>query len=212
MRCEKPLPRSTPENDSCRETLTHACCACIFVYNTPTMTKENIRQRLYAWDGIHVEEMVDLYNEYAHDERLWDVLVELLQSESVLHKATTWLVKHRYGKKGHIPKHCIDAVLATYPAFEQWEAQLHVLQLIPVVALGKEQAICIEPSIRKALSSEKKFVKAAAYQAYFEVVQHVPELRDGFEALCAYTMEHESASVVSKVKKLIKALQKTKKP
>jgi hypothetical protein len=64
----------------------------------------------------------------------------------------------------------------------------------------------LEPAIRKLLNSENKFVKAASYEAYFEVVKLFPDLKREFILMCNGALDRESAAVKVKIKRILKAL------
>ena len=88
-----------------------------------------------------------------------------------------------------------------------WEARLHIMQLIPKFELTAEMVPLFEWFVRGAMNDSKKFVKAAAYQAYFTLIKFKPELKDDLITQCHYAMENESASIKSKVRKILKQLE-----
>lgn len=69
----------------------------------------------------------------------------------------------------------------------------------------------IEPFVRQAMNSKKKFVKASAYQAYFEIVKNIPELQNEFCHICERAFIIESASIKSKVRKIVKEIGEKRK-
>jgi len=100
----------------------------------------------------------------------------------------------------------ITEILLMSEKLSLWEARLHLLQLIPEFDLTPAMTPLFEWFVRAAINDQKKFVKAAAYQAYFVLINFKPELKADFKAQCLYAMEHESASVISKVRKILKQL------
>lgn len=62
----------------------------------------------------------------------------------------------------------------------------------------------LEPYVSDMMNSENKFVKASAYEAYYEIMKLYPEIREEFRLLCEEALLSESASVKVKVRKIIK--------
>ena len=46
-------------------------------------------------------------------------------------------------------------------------------------------------------------MKAAAFEAYFEIVKQYSELKNEFKQLCELTLDRESAAVKVKIKRIL---------
>lgn len=174
------------------------------------VSKKNtdLHQLLYEWKGTHVDYLISIYQSFIEDDGFLDTLIELYLSDKSLGRATTWLIKHHYDKGNRLAKDQILKILSAVNDLEHWESKLHVLQLVPHFQIDREISENIEPFVQASIQSEKKFVKAAAYTAYFEIVKNIPELRNELRLLCDRALETESASVKSKVRKIVKQLEK----
>ena len=169
--------------------------------------RDTLSKKLYAWDGVHIDYMTPIYDRYSKKQEFLDTLIRLYQNDLQLQIATTWLLKHHYDSGQKLSEKQITEVLLLCDKLSLWEARLHILQIIPKFDLTEDMVALIEWFVRAAINDNKKFVKAAAYQAYFTLIQYKPELREEFKSQCQYAMDHESAAVVSKVRKILKQLE-----
>jgi hypothetical protein len=168
--------------------------------------KTDLKTLLQEWDGTHTEYLQAVYRSHVKDEKFFDTIIRLYLSSTQLKRITSWLIKHHYDYNNQLSQDQIIKILSHVDKLEHWESKLHILQLIPSFDLDIQNAESIEPFIKKALRSEKKFVKAAAYEAYFEIVKLKPGLQREFKSMCEEALKKESASIKSKVKKIIEKL------
>ena len=173
------------------------------------MEKEFLISELQKWDGKHTAFLKAVYTINNKNPLFIDDLISIYSTNAELEHAATWLIKHHIDLGERLHKEKLGHLLKKLGKLNHWESQLHVLQLVPKVTITQEHAQLIEPEVRKLLQSEKKFVKAVAYEAYFEVVKLFPELNNEFLLICEDAFEKESASVRSKLKKLITAMHKS---
>lgn len=167
-----------------------------------------LKKSLGDWDGVHSQYLIDIYSRYAKNDKFLDNLIQLYLSESDLQKVTSWLIKHHHDKGNTITDSQIRKLLSEVNNLEHWESKLHILQLVPKFRIDKNMSGGIETFVRQAMKSEKKFVKAAAYEAYFEIVKNIPDLQNEFYHTCEQALIDESASIKSKVRKILKELEK----
>jgi len=67
----------------------------------------------------------------------------------------------------------------------------------------------LDSFVRKCLKSEVKFVRAWAYQGFFELTKYIPEYKNECQLLCEEAMERESGAIKSRVRKVLKQLEKS---
>ena len=170
------------------------------------MDKAAVERFLNQWDRKHTDPLKAFYNTHQKAPSFIDGVLELYLQDKGLEHATSWIIKHHCDNGRSLNRNQLDKAIGKLGELDYWENQLHVLQIIPMAELTKEQAGRIEPEVRKLLESNKKFVKAAAYEAYVAVVKHFPELRPEFVALCENALEKESASVKVKIRRILDAL------
>ena len=167
----------------------------------------SLAHRLESWDGKHVDYLEKLYLEELNNPEFMEEVIHCYSQFESLQKASSWLIKHHYDQGNSLSDAQITRVLAMLGQLRHWESLLHVLQLIPSFQVTKIQTESIEPVVHQALSTENKFVKAAAYAAYFELVKVIPALLGEFKVRCEDALEYESASIKVKVRKILKALK-----
>lgn len=167
---------------------------------------ELLREKLLTWDRKHTSPLIEVYQSHAQHPSFIDNILALYSADRKLDHATTWLLKYHVDQGGQLEPGQVESLLQQADQLDYWESQLHVLQLIPNLVLTKKLATSSEPWIRGLLKAEKKFVKAAAYEAYAEVVHHLPELRAAFKAQCEEALTRESASVNVKIKRILNTL------
>lgn len=157
---------------------------------------------------MHTDGIRMLYQEHYQQESFWAAVLAFYTEEPELQTATTWLCKHHFDQKRQLTEEGQKILLAGYPGLIEPWARLHVLQLIPKLTMDQNMAILLEPHINNEFTAENKFVKAAAYPAYFEIVLRIPELREEFTFRCELALVQESPAVKSKVKKILSMLKK----
>jgi len=162
--------------------------------------KQVLKNHLTAWDGKHVAYLSVFYKELHNTDSFIVNIITLYIENQDLEKATTWLLKYHYDIHNKLIKKQIDTVISKV---NHWESQLHILQLIPKFKIDRKQAENSVGFVTKALDSDKKFVRAAAYEAYFEVVKLIPELVNEFKQRCELALRRESASVQVKIRRIL---------
>ncbi|MEO0333723.1 MAG: hypothetical protein AAF223_18955 [Bacteroidota bacterium] len=168
--------------------------------------KDTLTHSLTHWDGKHIDHLVSLYNSHISDVTFIDNIIQLYQSHEDLRRATSWLIKHHYDSGNTLSAKQIKQIVSIAHCLQHWESQLHILQLIPRFDINVKMAEHLEPFAREKMNSDKKFVKAAAYEAYLEIVKNIPELRNEYRLICEEALTHESASVKAKVRKILKRI------
>ncbi len=166
--------------------------------------------KLKSWDGVHIEYLTKLYNTDKTNADFFESLVTICVDEQDLQKTTTWLIKHHYDNGQVLPKPLTEKLLTACKNVENWEAKLHLLQLLPHFELTEKTIIITEDFARKCLTDNNKFVRAWAYNGLYELTKYIPELKTELAFICQRAMETESASIKSKVKKILLNLNKKK--
>ncbi len=168
--------------------------------------KQILANKIYDWDGRGIDYMVAFYHENVDNKLFFPQLIELFLEDKNLQKGVTWLIKHHFDQKKSLDNNLIHKLFLHCEEVVNWEAQLHLLQILPQVKLSPDVAPYVEQFARKAIESPKKFVRAWAYQALFELYRIIPTLKEEIIILCEQAMERESASVKARVRKVLKAI------
>jgi len=170
----------------------------------------DLKNKLKLWNGVHIEYLTELYRLNSSSLDFFESLVTICVNEQDFQKTTTWLIKHHYDNGLTLPKSLSERLLAACKNVESWEAKLHLLQLLPHFELTDKSIIITEDFARKCLSDKNKFVRAWAYNGLYELTKYIPELKSELEFICQRAMETESASIKSKVNKILLNLNKKK--
>ena len=172
--------------------------------------KTKLIDKLKSWDGVHIESVTKLYDENVENSDFFEDLVVIYKNEQELQKVATWLIKHHYDKGNKLPNSLTEKLLSTCATIENWEAKLHILQLLPHFELTEKSLIATEGFARNCLTDKNKFVKAWAFNGLYVLTKYIPELKNELQFICERAMQTESASVKSKVKKILLNLNKKK--
>jgi hypothetical protein len=170
--------------------------------------KKNVLKELYLqWDGTHTAYLKNLYREYRDDPALIPATLALLETAQAVEVSCSWVLKHHVDQGEMLSSDQVDQLVKKMAGLRFWESRLHLLQIIPNVSLTPAHAEQLEPSIRPLLFADKKFVKAAAFTAYFEIVTLIPELQHEFRLICEDALEKASASVNVRIRRVLKHLK-----
>ncbi|MDN3688122.1 hypothetical protein [Cyclobacterium jeungdonense] len=172
--------------------------------------EKKLKEAFLQWDGTHTAYLKNLYQENREDPSFIPITLSLFETEAAVEVSSSWVLKHHVDQGGTLSPDQVAQLLNKLDGLRFWESRLHLLQVIPKVALTAAQAEHLEPTVRSLLSSERAFVKAAAFAAYFEIVELFPELKNEFRLLCEDSLDKVSASVRVKIRRILKHLQSEK--
>lgn len=170
------------------------------------MDKQHLENLLFKWDKKHTDYLKSIYRANIHNPSFIQLLIDLYLTNTPSELPASWLIKHYCDTGETLTQVQVEQILNNFDALTDWGSRLHILQIIPKIQLTEQLAEQIEPEIRKLLKSDNKFVKAAAYEAYFEIVRLFPEFSDEFKRICENALASESASVKVKIKRILKKL------
>ncbi|MBX2931726.1 MAG: hypothetical protein KF781_07270 [Chitinophagaceae bacterium] len=169
---------------------------------------KKLATKLKLWDEIHTEYLTNLYSENATNTTFFEDLVAICKNQQDLHKVMTWLIKHHYDNGNRLPDMLIEKVIINCQNINNWEAKLHLLQIMPHIKLSEVSMLTFEPFIRNCLADKNKFVRAWAYNGLYELTKYIPELKHELKFICEKAMETESAAIKSKVRKILLTINK----
>lgn len=171
-----------------------------------TIKLEPLKMALLQWDRRRTDFLMELYEEKNEGRQFMDYLIQIYSNDSGLEHATSWLIKHHMDKGNQLTAAQLNELFKKLGDLDYWESQLHILQIIAKVNLTKDQIPAVEPWIKRWMSSDKKFVKAAAFEAYWQIVKVLPELKSQFRLTCENALNKESASVKVKIRRILNKL------
>lgn len=169
---------------------------------------KDLQHQLQQWDGKHTDLLIQIYQNHVYSPDFFSDLIDLCFSEPTLQTPATWIIKHHYDQKQSLSENLMNELVKRGKQFSDWEARLHLLQILPKVPMDRGVVPYVEEWVRKGLKDENKFVRAWSYQGLYEVSRHIPEMKEELRLLCEDALQLESASVKARVRKVIKQLEK----
>ncbi|MDA9295059.1 hypothetical protein N9Q22_00135 [bacterium] len=169
----------------------------------PYLDKKEFANYLLGWDEKHTDYLKHIYSENINKQNFIKLVTDLFLEDKGLELSTSWLIKYHFDMKETLKNEDIKSVLLNLKNLTHWGSELHILQIIPKIKLSKDLAELLEFEIHNKLKSENKFVRAAAYEAYSEIVELIPELENEFRTVCFDALKRESASVKVKIKRVL---------
>ena len=163
----------------------------------------SIEQEIKNWDGKSSSDIVAVYNRYGGSDDFVDKIVQST-GETALQKGSTWLLK-RYVEGGQkIEEGQAARIFELLPNLEHWESKLHILQCIPFLDIADTKKEKVELFLRKCLTDENKFVRAWAYNGYYELSLQHPEYEAETKNILEMAMRDEAPSVKARIRNIKK--------
>ena len=167
-----------------------------------------LSKALANWEGTHTQYLKDLYQKHVSQSNFFADLVQISLKHPTLQPGATWLIKHHFDQGRKVEQAALSPLLSNPIELKAWEAQLHLLQILPHLPLTVEFFPPLESFVRSCLSHTNKFVRAWAYQGMYELSNLVPELKPELITRCQQALEEESASVKVRVRKVLEKIEK----
>ena len=166
----------------------------------PDVTTDLSRE-IVAWDGKSVAALQSTYQRHGN-EGYFVATVLAHVADVNLQRAATWLLK-RYLEAGN-PLSAGDcrAILASLSGQEHWEAKLHVLQCLPYLEIPEEARVSLETFLDDCVKSDRKFVRAWAYNGFNELSLRFPQYRERVNAMVTEASKSEAASVRARIRNM----------
>ncbi len=163
----------------------------------------NVELEIRQWDGKSANDIRAIYERHCHEASFISEIVTFLSNET-LQKGASWLVKRYLEDENEIAKSDIAAIFQSLPMFEHWESKLHILQSLPFMPIEKPQNKKVETFLRVCLAGNNKFVRAWAYNGFYQLTIQYPEYEKETRQLFEMAMRDEVPSVKSRIKNIMK--------
>jgi hypothetical protein len=125
-----------------------------------------LEAQLQDFDGKHVDSLFRVAERLPLDGSTIDQLLSLAQrSDAPIQTAATWLLKHIQSRNISLTPAQVTRVIEQFCSSGPWESRLHIVQMLPNVAIP---AACTEQlfqSLVAAVSERNKFIRAWVYTA-----------------------------------------------
>lgn len=171
-----------------------------------SVNSADVKQEIANWDGKAVDVLEVVYDRHCQDAGFGAELVRLLKPP-VSQAGASWLLK-RYLELGNVLKVAeVRAVFETLSHLEDWQAKLHLLQCLAYLTIGKRDIKRVEPFLRVCLDENNKFVRAWAYNGFYELALQYPDYQAEVNQLLDRGMQDEAASVKARIRNIRKDIR-----
>lgn len=160
-------------------------------------------QEIANWDGKSVEALQAIYDCHGLEADFGAALVPLLK-EPDLERGASWLLKLYLEEAGVLTSAELKRVFQSLPDLLEWETKLHLLQSLPYLTISKRDVKQVEAFLRRCLASDNKFVRAWAYNGFYELALQHPQFKAEADQLLEQALEDEAASVKARVRNILK--------
>mgnify|MGYP000084721305 FL=1 len=163
----------------------------------------NIESELESWDGKSSGDIEAIYNRYLESKSFLSTIIQLLEIEK-LQSGASWLIKHYLEDGRAIDLKQASNILGKLNKLETWEARLHLLQGLPNIPISLDRKLGVEYFLRNNLTSENKFVRAWAYNGFYELSRQYPEYIQETKQFFEMAMKDEAPSVKARIRNIVK--------
>lgn len=169
----------------------------------PSDAPESLDAAIAAWDGKSVDHLHAAYERFSGEADFNASLVALSGNET-LQAGATWLIKHHLEAGAGLTAAQTKRLLGTLGQLSHWEAKLHLLQSLPMLAIATGQRTEVAAFLDQCLTDRRALLRAWAYNGHHEfAVQHADH-RDRTRALFEAAHEDKAASVKARIRNIRK--------
>lgn len=163
----------------------------------------NLEKEIISWDGKSSSDIDAIYTRHSDDDSFVSKIIELSRKVD-LQKGTTWLLKHHLESGQKLETDKCAAIFKILPKLEHWETKLHTLQCLPYMQISKAEKKDVEVFIRNCLIDDNKFVRAWAYNGFYEMSLQYPEYREETTQFFEMAMRDEAPSIRARIRNIMK--------
>jgi len=163
----------------------------------------SIKQKIDSWDGKSVNDLEAIYSSYSEDGFFVKNIIELAKNEAQ-QKGVTWLLKRHLENGNKIEANEISVIYVNLPELVYWEAKLNILQCIHFMPIAESETKQVEIFLRNCLTETNKFVRAWAYNGFYEISVQYPEYKKETKQFFEMAMRDEVPSVKARIRNIMK--------
>jgi hypothetical protein len=164
----------------------------------------SLAKDLVAWDGKQTEPLEKIYRTQSASPKFIEQLTVMLSAVE-LQGGASWLLKHHLEQNGRLTNDCISQIYEELGSLETWESKLHVLQSLPMLPIPDADVQKVRHWLEQCLEEPNKFVRAWAYNGFYELAKQHPVHRRAVKKLLEQALQAESAaSVQARIRRCLK--------
>lgn len=163
-----------------------------------------LAETMAAWDGKSAAALQSAYERHHAEEDFIATILEHL-AEVKSQRAATWLLKKHLESGNALTAAECRAIIGGLSLQEHWESTLHMLQCIPHLNFVEEDCAALEEFLEAGVRSDRKFVRAWAYNGFNELSLRFPRYRQKTDRMLARAGESEAASIRARIRNILKS-------
>jgi hypothetical protein len=163
----------------------------------------SIKLEIEQWDGKSANDISDIYDRHCHSPSFTSKIITLIGNAS-FQKGATWLLKRHLENENQIIESEVTAIYQQLRVAEDWESKLHMLECFPFMPIYKPEKKKVEAFLRNCLVDSNKFVRAWAYNGFYELAVQYPEHEKETKQFFEMAMQDEASSVKSRIRNIMK--------
>lgn len=162
-----------------------------------------IEETIKDWDGKSVDDMTAVYDHWGDDPAFLSKIISLI-SEDACQKGASWLLKRYVEDHGCLSSKESNQIYRLLKKLDHWETKLHLLQCMPYLPIAKSHVKRVESFLRVCLVDQNKFVRAWAYNGFYELALQHSQFQSEAKQLMEKAMQDEAASVKARIRNIMK--------
>ncbi|MCU7917870.1 MAG: hypothetical protein KZQ95_05865 [Candidatus Thiodiazotropha sp. (ex Epidulcina cf. delphinae)] len=164
----------------------------------------SIQSDIGKWDEKSARDIGDIYNRHYQSPSFIGHIVEIISADKC-QKGATWLLKHHLESRHQLSKSKVHEIFGKLTSLTKWESKLHILQCLPYLSIEKADKKKVELFLRNCLMESNKFVRAWAYNGFYELARQYPEYKEETKQFLLMAMKDEAPSVKSRIRNIMKS-------
>ena len=163
-----------------------------------------LEQAITNWDGKSASDIKEIYQRHCGTDSFTASLIKSL-APGDLQIGASWLLKHYLENNNTLDSDQLSAIYQSLSALGHWQARLHILQCIPMMPIGKPETKTVEGFLRSCLADSNKFIRAWAYNGFFELAMQYPEYRPETRQFFDMALRDEAPSVKARIRNIMQS-------
>lgn len=164
----------------------------------------SIKQAISLCDSSSAEELTEIYWHYQDSKDFEQELIKSLKHEK-LQGAASWMLKHHLEQGFMLRPKLVNKVFAQLQNQAHWEAQLHLLQCLPMVDIPVDSVSEVMEFLDNNLTNSNKLVRAWVYNGIHEIAKANIEYLPKAKALFMQALESDVPSVQARIRNIVKS-------
>lgn len=166
-----------------------------------------LRQRIEEFDGRRMAPLERILEEGAPSRTTLGEAVSLAADPDVrIRTGATWLLKNWTENGVEMAPGQIKALLATLPDLINWEARLHLCQMLPHIRIPKSSIGTVVWFLETCQFDENKYLRAWAYNGFYELSRQYPAYNDYVRRILDEGEAEKSAAVRARIRNIRKTM------